>query len=71
MGLFTTLPDQVSDEARSQVEAGEMVCPACKAPFTKSGATLAAWNAGIGLEGHRCPACGHMVTLARPSLDGL
>ena len=71
MGLLTTLHDQISEEARNQVVPGEMVCPACKAPFTKSGATLVAWNAGIGLEGHKCPACGHLVTLSRPSLDGL
>ena len=71
MGLFTTLPDQISDEDRSQVQPCDVVCPACKAPFTRSGKTLAAWNRGIGLEGHRCPACDHLITVARPSLDGL
>ena len=71
MGLFTTLHDQITDDARSQVEPGEMVCPACKAPFTRSGQTLAAWNPGIGLEGHACPACGHLLTISRPSPDGL
>jgi hypothetical protein len=71
MGILTTTEDQALVEARKHVTAGELVCPACKEPFTKSGATLSAWNAAIGLEGHRCPRCGHLVTLRRPSPDGL
>jgi hypothetical protein len=71
MGLFTTTEDPALEEARKRIVAAEVVCPACKAPFTKSGATLAASNPAIGLEGHRCPACGHVLTLRLPSPDGL
>ncbi len=71
MGLFTTMENAELEAGRKQVTSGEVVCPACKAPFVKSGATLAAWNASIGLEGHRCPSCGHLLTLRRPSPDGL
>jgi hypothetical protein len=71
MGLLTTTEDKALEEGRKQVTAGDLVCPACKAPFTKSGKTLAAWNAAIGLEGHSCPSCGHVITLRLPSPDGL
>lgn len=71
MGLFTTNDDAGLIEARKLVTDGEMVCPACKQPFVKSGATLMAWNAAIGLEGHKCPHCDHTLTLRRPSPDGL
>ncbi len=71
MGLFTSTEETALAEARKLVESGNVICPACKQPFVKSGATLSAWNAAIGLEGHACPACGHVVTLRRPSPDGL
>jgi hypothetical protein len=71
MGLLTTTDDKTLEEGRKRVTVGEMVCPACKAPFTRSGATLVAWNPVIGLEGHKCPACGQVATVATPSPDGL
>jgi hypothetical protein len=71
MGLFTTTEDAGLVEARRRVTDGDLVCPACKQPFVKCGTTLAAWNEAVGLEGHKCPACGHLVTLRLPSPDGL
>jgi hypothetical protein len=71
MGLFTTTEDKQLEDARKQVVAGERVCPSCKQPFTSSGATLSAFNAALGIEGHACPHCGHVLTLRRPSPDGL
>jgi hypothetical protein len=71
MGLFTTTVDKQLEEARTQVVPGESVCPSCKSPFRLSGATLAAWNAPLGIEGHACPSCGHLVSRRRPSVDGL
>jgi hypothetical protein len=71
MGLFTTTEDKQLEEARKQVVPSEMVCPACKAPFTSSGKTLSAVNPALGLEAHTCPACGHVISSRRPSADGL
>ncbi|MSP62131.1 MAG: hypothetical protein EXR72_17710 [Myxococcales bacterium] len=71
MALITTTEDLALKAARKLVTDGQVVCPACKQPFTKTGVTLAAWNAAIGLEGHRCPGCGHLLTLRLPSPDGL
>jgi hypothetical protein len=71
MGLFTTTEDKQLEDARKQVLAGESVCPSCKSPFTSSGATLTAWNAALGIEGHRCPSCGYVLSRRRPSPDGL
>jgi transposase-like protein len=67
MGLFTTTEDPQLEEARKEVVAGEMVCPSCKQPFVREGATLVAWNGAIGLEGHKCPHCGHTFTVRRPN----
>ena len=66
MGLFTRMHDKVLDEVRSLVAAGDLVCPSCKSGFVKSGATLVGWDEGIGLEAHRCPHCGHEISLLRP-----
>jgi hypothetical protein len=71
MGLFTTTEDPVLEEARKQVIPGDRVCPSCKAPFVATGATLTAFNAALGIEAHRCPSCGHVVSHRRPSPDGL
>jgi hypothetical protein len=71
MGLFTTTEDKQLEEARKQVVATQRVCPNCKAPFTSTGETLAAWNGALGIEGHRCPQCGHVLSFRRPSPDGL
>ncbi len=71
MGLFTTTEDPDLEDARKQVQPSERVCPHCKAPFTASGETLTAWNGALGIEGHRCPACGQVLSFRRPSPDGL
>ena len=71
MGLFTTTDDKDLEEARKRVVATEVVCPACKAPFTTSGASLSAINASLGLEAHKCPNCGEVVTRRVASPDGL
>ena len=71
MGLFTTTEDKQLEEARKQVVPSEVVCPACKAPFTANGQTLSAVNPALGLEAHKCPHCGHIVSSRRPSPDGL
>jgi hypothetical protein len=71
MGLFTTTDDKQLQEARKQVVPGERVCPSCKQPFTSTGATLTAFNGALGLEGHSCPHCSHVLALRRPSPDGL
>lgn len=71
MGLFTPTEDKDLEEARKRVVATEVVCPACKAPFTSSGATLSAVNAALGLEAHKCPNCGELVTRRVASPDGL
>ena len=71
MGLFTTTDDKDLEEARKRVVATETVCPGCKAPFTTSGATLSAINPALGLEAHKCPNCGELVTRRVASPDGL
>ena len=71
MGLFTTTEDPALEDARKHIVATDRVCPNCKAPFQSTGETLAAFNAALGLEGHKCPKCGHVLTLRRPSPDGL
>lgn len=71
MGLLTTTKNQQLEEARKTIVAADRVCPSCKAPFTISGATLALFNPALGLEGHRCPACGYVLVSRRPSPDGL
>jgi hypothetical protein len=71
MGLFTTTEDPQLEERRKEVVASERVCPACKQPFTSTGATLQAFNPALGIEGHKCPHCGHVLSLRRPSADGL
>jgi hypothetical protein len=65
MGLLTTTEDPQLKEARQQVVPGEVVCPACKSPFTKSGETLTALNAPLGIEAHKCPGCGSIVSARR------
>jgi hypothetical protein len=71
MGLFTTTEDEQLEAARSQVTSGECVCPGCGTPFVAAGATLAAFNAALGVEGHKCPTCAQIVSRRRPSADGL
>jgi hypothetical protein len=73
MGLFTTTEDKQLEDARKQVVPGELICPNCKAPFTSSGSTLAAFNAPLGIEGHKCPSCGQVISRRRasPFDDGL
>lgn len=70
MGLFTTTTDQQLEAARKQVVASDRVCPSCKAPFAISGATLTMINPALGMEGHKCPACGYVLVFRRPSADG-
>ena len=70
MGLFTTTEDPQLQEARKQVEPGELVCPGCKQPFISSGETLRAWNPALGLEGHACPSCQQVVSRRRPGAGG-
>ena len=71
MGLFTTTEDKHLEEARLKVVSGDCVCPSCKAPFVLGPATLSAFNSPLGIEGHKCPACGALVSRRRPSPDGL
>jgi hypothetical protein len=71
MGLFTTTEDKVLEEARKQIVPGERICPGCKQPFVSSGETLTAFNPSLGIEGHTCPRCGHVLSFRRPSPDGL
>ncbi len=71
MGLFTTTEDKQLEEARKRVVPSEMVCPACKAPFSATGQTLSAANPALGIEAHKCPACGHILSSRRASPDGL
>jgi hypothetical protein len=71
MGLFTTTEDPDLEDARKQVVASDRVCPHCQAPFQATGATLSAWNAALGIEGHTCPACGQVMSIRRPSAHGL
>lgn len=69
MGLFTTTDDPALTEARKQVTPGEMVCASCKQTYGKSGETLAMWNEALGIEGHKCPFCGQLTNLRRPTFD--
>jgi hypothetical protein len=71
MGLFITREHKELDEARKQIVPGERICPGCKQSFTSDGKTLNTFNAALGLEGHACPHCGHVLTFRRPSPDGL
>jgi hypothetical protein len=71
MGLFTTTDDKDLEEARKRVVATDVVCPACIVPFTTSGATLSAINPALGLEAHKCPNCGELVTRRVVPPDGL
>ena len=71
MGLFTTTDDKHLEAAKKLVSPSDIVCPGCKAPLSLSGATLSTFNASLGLEGHECPSCGHVVSRRRPSPDGL
>jgi hypothetical protein len=71
MGLFTTTENKELEQARKHVVATDRVCPSCKQPFTSTGATLTAFNAALGIEGHACPHCGHLLSCRRPSADGL
>ena len=71
MPLFTTLKDEQLEAARKDVVPGEVVCPSCKAPLQITGATLSTWNPALGLEGHRCPACGHVLVRRRGGPDRL
>jgi len=71
MGLFTTTEKKELEDARKQVVPGDRICPSCKQSFHSTGATLSAWNGALGIEGHTCPHCGHLVSFRRPSPDGL
>jgi hypothetical protein len=71
MGLFTTTDDKQLQEAKKRVVPGDRICPSCQQSFTSSGATLSAYNGALGLEGHTCPHCGHVVAVRQPSPDGL
>jgi hypothetical protein len=71
MGLFTTTDDKQLEDAKKRVVPGEHICPGCQQSFATSGATLSAVNGSLGLEGHTCPHCGHVLALRRPSPDGL
>jgi rRNA maturation endonuclease Nob1 len=71
MGMFTSLENKDLELARKQIVPGERVCPACKQSFTSDGKTLSMVNSALGIEGHTCPHCGHVLTIRRPSPDGL
>jgi hypothetical protein len=71
MGLFTTTENQHLEQARKLVVPGDMICPDCKQSFTAAGSTLSAFNDALGLEGHTCPHCGHVISRRRRSPDGL
>jgi ssDNA-binding Zn-finger/Zn-ribbon topoisomerase 1 len=71
MGLFVTTENKEMEDARNQVEPSERICPSCKQPFTSTGQTLSAWNGALGIEGHKCPHCGSVLSFRRPSPDGL
>jgi ribosomal protein S27AE len=71
MGLFTTTDDKQLQDAKKRVVPGERICPGCQQSFEASGATLTAYNGALGLEGHTCPRCGHVVAVRQPSPDGL
>jgi hypothetical protein len=61
MGILTTTKDPQLEHARSQHVAEDLVCPACKAPFTTTKETLQAVNPDLGMRMHKCPACGHEI----------
>jgi hypothetical protein len=71
MGLFTTTEKKELEEARKTIVPGERICPNCQQSFTSTGTTLSAFNGALGLEGHTCPHCGQVLTVRRPSPDGL
>jgi hypothetical protein len=71
MGLLTTTEKKELEDARKQVVPGDRICPSCKQSFRSTGATLSAWNGPLGIEGHTCPHCGHLISFRRPSPDGL
>jgi len=71
MGMFTSTDDKHLEDAKTQVSPSHMVCPSCHAPLSISGATLVTFNSALGIEGHKCPACGFMISRRRPSADGL
>ena len=71
MGMFTSLENKDLELARKQVVPGERICPGCKQSFTTEGATLSMFNPALGIEGHKCPHCGHVLSIRRPSPDGL
>lgn len=70
MGLFTTTDDKHLEAARKLVVSGDSVCPHCKAQLTMSGETLMSFNASLGIEGHKCPSCGQIISRRRLSSDG-
>jgi hypothetical protein len=69
--MFTSLENKDLELARKQVVPGERVCPSCKQSFTTDGKSLSMFNAALGIEGHVCPHCGHVLSIRRPSPDGL
>ncbi len=71
MSLFTETDDKHLEEARRHVTASDTVCPGCQAPLTLSGATLTSFNAALGIEGHTCPACGHVISRSKPGAGRL
>jgi hypothetical protein len=71
MGLFTTRENQELEDAKKSVVPGERICPGCKQSFTSDGKSLSMFNRALGIEGHTCPRCGHVLSLRRPSPDGL
>ncbi len=71
MGLFTTTEKKELEEARKQIVPGERICPTCKQSFIADGTTLSVWTGALGIEGHTCPHCGHVMQSRRPSPDGL
>jgi hypothetical protein len=64
MGLFTTTEKKELEEARKHIVPGGRICPSCKQSFTSTGQTLSAYNGALGIEGHTCPKCGAIITLA-------
>ncbi|MGZ3428670.1 MAG: hypothetical protein ACXVCV_18585 [Polyangia bacterium] len=65
MGLLTTTEKKDLEEARKGIVPADRVCPACKEAFVSTGATLSAWNGALGIEGHKCPRCGAVLTIMR------
>jgi hypothetical protein len=71
VGLFTTTEDAQLEDARKRVVPSEKICPGCKQSFTAVGATLTAIEPALGIEAHKCPHCGFVLSSRRPSSDGL